>query len=82
MTVVSVATPGKGERATRESTSGGDSLELTRGFEGDAVDEAEGTLAGDGGLCVVADDIEGDLTEPFAVEQVGQRNHLDWTVCR
>ena len=47
---------------------------LAGGFEGNAVDEAEGTLAGDGGLCVVADDIEGDLTEPFAVEQVGQRH--------
>ena len=55
-------------------------MELARGFEGDAVDEAEGTLAGDGGLRVIADDVDGDLTEPFAVEQVGQRNRFDCVV--
>ena len=55
-------------------------MELAGGFECDAVDEAEGTLAGDGGLRVVADDVDGDLSEPFAVEQVGQRDRFDCVV--
>lgn len=55
-------------------------MELAGGFEGDAVDEAEGALASDGGLRVVADDIEGDLTETFAAEEVGQGDGLDLMV--
>ena len=71
-----MASPTKDEGVEGQQGSGGGGVELLGRFEGDAVDQAEGTLASDGGLGLVADDIEGHLTETFAMEEVGQGNGL------
>jgi len=56
--------------------SGGGGAVLARSLEGDAVDEAEGTLAGDWGLALVAHDVDGHMVEALAIEQVGEADGL------